>query len=228
MQGQSSSQPSRIALIHATPLSRDPVLGAFNTHWPQAEPVGIMDESLTPDRAREEVLNPEFFERMNRLAQYGVLIGASGVLFTCSAFGEAIEDVQRNLTIPVLKPNEAMFEDALSHGENIAMIYTFAPAGKSMKQEFMADAARADLKASLRLCFADGALDALNAGDYQRHDEIIATTAKKIDSCDAILLAQFSMARAAEKVRQEIEAPVLTSPEASVLKMKTLTQREEN
>jgi maleate cis-trans isomerase len=47
------------------------------------------------------------------LAQYAKTCGADGILFTCSAFGPAIDEVKRTIGLPTLKPNEAMFSDAL-------------------------------------------------------------------------------------------------------------------
>ena len=40
--------------------------------------------------------------------------GASGILFTCSAFGPCIDTVRRRWPdVPVLKPNEAIIDDAV-------------------------------------------------------------------------------------------------------------------
>src|SRR6516165_156584 len=104
----------RIALIHATPLAVEPINAAFRIGWPDAEPMNVLDDSLSRDRARTPDLTPEMIGRFVRLARYAVDYGAHGVLFTCSAFGPAIEEAARAVPIPVLKPNEAMFEAALA------------------------------------------------------------------------------------------------------------------
>jgi len=39
---------------------------------------------------------------------------------------------------------------------------------------------------------------------------------------DAIMLAHFSTSRAAEEVRRKVDRPVLTAPDAAVMRMKTL------
>ena len=66
--------------------------------------------------------------------------GADGILFTCSAFGPCIEACARELApMPVLKPNEAMIEEAVAltgpHGR-IGLMATFAPTLASMPPEF--------------------------------------------------------------------------------------------
>src|SRR3984893_15226688 len=127
---------TRIALIHPVPVAVEPVQDAFRQLWPEAECANILDDSLSLDREREGVLTEAMKRRVRALAEYGAATGAAGVLFTCSAFGEAIEAAAAQLQIPVLKPNEAMFEAALAVGRRIGMLATFAPSVGSMEDEF--------------------------------------------------------------------------------------------
>ena len=110
----------RIVLIHAVPMAIEPIKCAFNELWPEPEIVNLFDDSLSVDRAKSNVLTTDMEKRFSDLGNYAESIGADGILFTCSAFGPAIDKVAYNLTIPVLKPNEAMFEQAL----NTCLLYT--------------------------------------------------------------------------------------------------------
>jgi hypothetical protein len=103
----------RIALVHAVKVAIAPVEDAFRRHWPEAELSNLLDDSLSRDRNRDGALTPQLSRRIAALAQYGVDAGASAVLYTCSAFGEAIEAVKREQKVPVLRPNEAMLAEAL-------------------------------------------------------------------------------------------------------------------
>ena len=102
---------TRIALIHATPMAIGPIQEEFLRSWPQVFTTNLLDDSLSQDLADAGVLNDELMNRFSILTDYAHKCGANAVLFTCSAFGPAIEAAQKVVPIPVLKPNEAMVED---------------------------------------------------------------------------------------------------------------------
>jgi aspartate/glutamate racemase len=212
----------RIALIHATPVAVDPIKEAFAADWPDAEPVNILDDSLSLDRAAAGSISDELNDRIVDLARYARRIGADGILFTCSAFGSAIERAAGLLDIPVLKPNEAMFEAAITRGGRTAMIATFAPAQATMEAEFAEEAQRLGPDAQLKTIVVEPAMTALRSGDAETHNKLVAEAAQGLDGFDTIVLAHFSTARAARAVRAVTRIPVLTSPDAAVSKLKRL------
>jgi aspartate/glutamate racemase len=216
----------RIALIHATPVAIEPIRDALSSGWPEADVVNILEDSLSPDRASSKELTPELYERISDLGRYARKIGSDGILFTCSAFGAAIEQTAASLDIPVLKPNEAMFEEAIKAGRNNAMIATFAPAKAGMEAEFAEEAARLDPHARLTSYVVEQAMTALRSGDVDTHNRLIAEQAAALEGYDAIVLAHFSTARAAATVREAVSIPVLTSPDAAVRKLRRLLRAD--
>jgi Asp/Glu/hydantoin racemase len=207
---------TRIALIHAVTVAIEPVQEAFRQLWPEAECASILDDSLSLDRERDGVLTEAMKRRIRALAEYG----AAGVLFTCSAFGQAIEAAAAALPIPVLKPNEAMFEAALAMGRQIGMLATFEPSVASMEDEFREMADARGRRATIETYCVPGAMAALKADDGAQHNRLIAEAAPRFANCDAVLLAHFSTARAAPAVTAVLERPVLTSPGSAVAKLK--------
>ena len=216
-----NKQP-RITLIHATPLSIAPIEQAFAAAWPQAELVNLLEDSLSRDRARDGQLTAAMCQRFETLADYAVDIGSDAILFTCSAFAGAIEQVQQKLSIPVLKPNEAMLEAALEHGGRLAIVATFPATIDSMTAELQEYATARKVSLQLQTRLANGAMQALAEGDAAHHDSLIIELARDIENVDAVLLAQFSMARARPGVEQIVSAPVLTSPDSAVRKLQRL------
>ena len=210
---------TRIALIHALKHSIAPIEAAFARLWPEAVLMNLLDDSLSADLARQGSLTPDMTERFLTLARYAAGTGANGILFTCSAFGPCIEACARDLApLPVLKPNEAMIEDAASAGARIGLLATFAPALQTIPTEFGVLPHPPSLKPML----IEGALAALDAGDGATHDRLAAETARLLDGCDAIALAQFSLARAAPAIAAATGLPVLTTPDSAVRKLRRL------
>jgi Asp/Glu/hydantoin racemase len=210
----------RIALIHATSVAIDPIREALERSWPQAEVMNLLDDALSIDRAKDSGLSADLAVRIIDLAFYAKRAGADGILFTCSAFGPAIETAARNLSIPVLKPNEAMFQAAFRYGSRIGMIATFPPAVEGMESEFAAEARHHSPIPSLHTVVAAGAMTELRSGNVEGHNTLVASHAAELGEVDAIMLAHFSTSRAAAAVRAVTRIPVLTAPDAAVEKVR--------
>jgi Asp/Glu/hydantoin racemase len=210
----------RIAVISVAPIAMQPVADAFARLWPEAECDNILDDGLFRERGKTDDLKQPLFDRIVQLGDYARSAGADGILYTCSAFGAAIEAVQQRFAMPVLKPNEAMFEAALDAGTRIGMLATAPFAVAQLEQEFRDMAAARESKATLTTRLVDGAMIALTQGDAQTHNRLIAEAAPDLDGCDAVILAHFSTSRAEPLVATRIKAPVLTAPGAAVLKLK--------
>ena len=206
----------RIALIHALKHSMAPIEAAFARLWPDPSLMNLLDDSLSADVARDGHLTEKMIARFLLLGRYATYAGAEAILFTCSAFGPCIEAVaHEHSSIPVLKPNEAMIEQAAAQGRRVGLLSTFAPTLASMPAEF---SATVEVVPKL----AVGALAALDRGARAEHDALVAEASRDLRDCDLIALAQYSMASAAAQVAEATGRPVLTTPDSAVLKLKQL------
>jgi len=212
----------RIALIHAMQLAAEPVGDAFHRLWAQARVTHLLDDSLAPDLAAAGSIVPAIVDRIVSLARYSERCGANAVLFTCSAFGTAIEEAKRSVGIPVLKPNEAMLEEALAAGSSVALLATFEPSIPSLKAELEQLASDRGIKLQLSARAVPAAIAALQQGRGAEHDRLIAAAAAEIGKCDALVLGQFSMARAATGIPVAPGRKVLTSPQSAVNRLKQI------
>lgn len=215
----------RIALIHALRHSPPPIEAAFARAWPEAVLMNLLDDSLSADLARQGTLDQAMTERFLALSRYAVGTGAQGILFTCSAFGPCIDAVAAEQAgMPVLKPNEAMIDEAVAEARHLApagrrprigLLASFQPTLDTMPAEFPGDV-------DLVPCLATGSLAALDAGDAAAHDRLAAEAARALAGCDVVALAQFSLARAAPLVAEATGRPVFTTPDSAVRKLQRL------
>ena len=219
---------ARIGVIHATRVAVSPIEAAFEKHWPEAGVIQLLDESLSRDLEAIGHLTPEINERVEGLAAFAHRGGAQAILYSCSAFGPAIEAVQARLPVPVLKPNQAMLDEALALGGRINVLSTFKPSGPSIRRELEALAAQRKVDLEIEGSYVSGALDALHAGDGRTHDSLIAEAAADCPQADVVVLAQFSMARARDAVSRRVGSMVLSSPESAVLALKRMMRAPVN
>jgi Asp/Glu/hydantoin racemase len=206
----------RIALVHALKHSIVPIEASFAKLWPDAGLMNLLDDSLSADLARDGRLTDAMTERFLELGRYVASTGADAILFTCSAFGPCIEAVARaRAPMPVLKPNEAMIEQAVAQGRRIGLLSSFPPTLASMPREFPASV---ELVPKL----AEGAMAALHRGDGAEHNRLVVDASRSLRDCDLIALAQYSMAPAVDLVAKATGRPVLTTPDSAVMKLKKM------
>ena len=211
----------RVALIHATPLAVEPIQSAFQRLWPQARRMNLLDDSLSADRAAAGRLTDAMVRRFEDLARYAQGTGCDAILFTCSAFGPAIEAAARATGLPTLKPNEAMFDQALALHQpgrvlRLGLVATFQASLPSMSAELEQLAAERGLQVAIETVFVPEAMDDLARGEAADHHRKIAHASHALRDCDAVMLAQFSMAAARSETQAHLACPVLSSPDCAV------------
>lgn len=210
----------RIALIHATAVAIDPIVSAFQRLWPDAHTTSLLEDSLAPDLAADGKLTERMIERFLTLTRYVHGCGADGILFTCSAFGPAIEAAAKCVPVPVLKPNEAMLDEALAAGSRIGLIATFEPTIPALMAELEAMSRTRNQRIQVTTSIVADAAVALRNGNADGHDNLIAGAAASLTDCDVLVLGQFSMASAARLIPVHAGRKVLTSPDSAVMRLK--------
>ncbi|MEO7728023.1 MAG: aspartate/glutamate racemase family protein, partial [Burkholderiales bacterium] len=191
-------------------------------NWPQARIVNLLEDALMNDLAGDQRLTDEMIERFVHIGHYCVKASADAILFTCSAFGPAIEECRRQVSIPVLKPNEAMYEELVAKSGTVSLLATFQPSLPSMLAEIAAYTKAKGTNVTVQPHLVEGALEALLDNRPDDHNRLIAEAVAKQQACDVIALAQFSMAPAKALVAQRTALPILTTPDSAVAKLRAL------
>ena len=205
----------RVGLVHAVYPAIAPIHAAFARGWPHAHITNVMDDALPADLETEGGITPRIRSRILRLAEIAA-DGADAVLFTCTAFDGAIDAAAASAPIPVLKPNEAMFDAALALGLRLGFIATFPPAVQPMETGLLARAQTQGRDAVVRTVCVPEALTAARRGDVERHNVLIADAVTALADCDVIMLAQFSTSTALQMAQARAQQPVLSAPDAAV------------
>ncbi len=219
----------RIALIHALPDSVEPANTAFAELWPEAWKFNLLDDALARDLAAAGgVITMEINSRIIDLSRYALAAGANGILYTCSAFGRSIKAAGLLSPVPILRPNEAAVDAALDAGPRIALLATFLPTVGMMKAEVETRAKERNLSPTIEARHVPGALEALQAGRAEEHDALIAKAAAELPPVDSVVLAQFSMTRAARVIASVAGRQVITTPGSAIAKLKGLLGAKAN
>jgi hypothetical protein len=105
------------------------------------------------------------------------------------------------------------------------MVATFRPAVITMEREFEKYVEQTGANARLTTFVVEPAMNALRANDAETHNRMIADMASDLAEFDTVMLAHFSTSRALPALAARLNAPVLSAPDAAVLRLKGLIKR---
>jgi Asp/Glu/hydantoin racemase len=197
-----------IAFLHTSP-AHVPTFGALA---PGAR--HLVDESLLTDaRAGLDV-------RDRLLARLRALTPADVIVCTCSTLGAAAVALTPAVGVPILRADEPMAREAVAAGRRIAVVVTVestvAPT-LALLQTF----ARPDTELTVARCLY--AWPQFEAGDLPGYAATIAAYVRTLTDPDVIVLAQASMAPAADLLT-DLAKPILTSPRSAVVRAEALAR----
>ncbi len=211
-----SATGGTLAMIH-TVASLIPEFEALaRTYLPDWQRFNMLDESLLRLTIRDDDLSPQTMRRMTGLVWSAVDAGATAIVVTCSSLGPAVDAAQALCPVPLLRIDQGMAQAAVAAGPRIGVLATLrttlAPTSDLIERTATQMGEPCDITPAL----VDGAFVCLGHGDVDSHDRLVAEALLALaPQVDVIVLAQASMARALDSVKDRIGPhPVLTSPDA--------------
>jgi Asp/Glu/hydantoin racemase len=183
----------------------------------------MADESLIKNTIAAGGLTKSTIRRLIGMIGSAHEGGADAVMVTCSSVGPAIPVARSQFDFPILRIDESMAEAAVKSGPRIgvaATLRTTLDPTIALIQE-TADLARRSIDIVPSL--AEGAFEAVLAGDTARHDSLLTASLERLmKEVDVVVLAQASMARVIPQMRINGGPPILSSPELAVKRARDL------
>ncbi|MFH8484129.1 aspartate/glutamate racemase family protein [Streptomyces longisporoflavus] len=136
--------------------------------------------------------------------------GASVVLCTCSTIGAVTEARAAAVGVPLVRVDRPMAAAAVAAGRSVAVVATLESTLAPTRALVEEEAARAGRPVDVTTVLVEGAWERFEAGDREGHLRLIADAVDALEGVDSVVLAQASMAEAAD--RAALPVPVLSSP----------------
>jgi Asp/Glu/hydantoin racemase len=215
----------KIFLIHVAAVSIPPINQCFSRMWPQAKVVNILEDALYSDLKNAGSLTEALINRVCVLGKYCENSGADAIMFTGSAFGPAVDRLKTVVGVPVLKPNEALYDVICNQTGKVALLSTVPAALSSMGLEIAELAQSRERSPDITAIVIDHAFEALQSGDVEIHDRLVVEAVRRIEqSHDLIALGQFSMWSVGQQLASSTSKPIITTPDTAVDRFRSLLE----
>lgn len=217
----------KVTIIHTSLVSHAHLNQLFQDIIPEAKIHNIVDDSLLAEVSEAGQITPAIVSRMCGYYQAAQQIGSDLIFNQCSSVGEAADIAAKTVSVPVLRVDEAMAEQAVTLGRRIAVVATVASTVEPSCHLVRQKAAAAGVDSEVIPYLVDGAMWALINEGQETHNRMVKDTIQKAArECDVVVMAQGSMVVLLPELT-DIQKPVLSSPELGVRKARRILFPEE-
>jgi Asp/Glu/hydantoin racemase len=205
---------AKLALIHTIARLAAGYDELCDELMPDVQRFHIADEGLLQLLMAAGGMTPAIYKRFADDAVCAEQAGADLILLTCSSISPAADVARNMVSVPVLKIDEPMADQAVALGRRIGLVGTAETALKATTQLIQSRARLAGKEVQVEPIFCAGAHKLMLAGDMDRHDQlVIGHLRRALQDSDVVVLAQGSMARVADQIpAAERRVPILSSP----------------
>ena len=185
---------------------------------PGVEAFNIVDDSLVKNIREAGGITPAISRRVADYLKSAESAGAEQILVTCSSIGPAVEAGAKLISVPTLRVDQPMADQAVATGKKIGVVATLSTTLEPTADLILRRAAIAGKKIELTSKLVEGAFEALMSGDAATHDAKVAAALKELSQqVDVIVLAQASMGRVVDALKPEDKRVlILASPGIAV------------
>jgi Asp/Glu/hydantoin racemase len=208
----------RIGVINATPLSMVPFTVAMQVEFPQADIRHVLDDSLLRDLRAAGRLTVELEGRMERLIEYVLAGEVAALQFACSGYSPVVARAAERLSIPVRKPDEAMYRELAGADHDHVGILATVQAALELAEQQLGDLLSAQ-GSSARIttrCLTE-AMDAAESGDDDELTRMLTEAVRELtdSGVSVVAFAQYSMSPVADEVARATGVGIVTGPRAA-------------
>lgn len=216
----------KLAIIHTTPVTVEALKALATELMPEVSVVNFVDDSILTQLAENGGDINAVASRLIHYARFAEEVGSDVILSACSSVGEVVARMQADVTIPVVRIDEAMAEQAVRRGQRIGVAATLVTTLKPTLELLRQKAAASGRTIQVESRLVSTAYQKLLAGDREGHDTILAEALTDLaQSVDVVVLAQASMARVIPRLQDDLQGRFLTSPRLGMEQVKLVMEK---
>jgi Asp/Glu/hydantoin racemase len=214
---------TKLAIIHTTSATVDSMKALTGEILPGCELVNFVDDSILPQLGQNGGDLADVEERLIHYARFAEQVGADVILEACSSVGEVVTKMQSAVSIPIVRIDEGMAEQAVQRGEHLGVAATLPTTLQPTTRLLQAKAQAVGKQVEITPLLIEGAYQKLMAGDREGHDNLLVEKLQELArSVDVVVLAQASMARVLPRLSVAHQDKILVSPRLAMERVKNV------